>query len=132
MTARRLESFWQLPLGTRFRYLDQKAPDVWVILDHHGATGCGLIAKWDYAAPLGWVGQGIFTLADTAEACRVMIVEVVEPLPELLAALQTAEELLGRMHMRGVARDLPGLAAQMHACLIDARLAIASATRAPL
>jgi hypothetical protein len=80
-----IKKFFELPLGTKFKYLGGK--DVWVILERHGT---GKVCK---AEPHdGWVaGQQILSFADSEEECRQMEVEVVIPPaipPNLIADFQ--------------------------------------------
>lgn len=63
--------FFDLPLGTRFRYIGGK--DEWIVMERHG---CGLVAG--YQPYDGWVaGQSICSFADTEDECRTAEVEIV-------------------------------------------------------
>lgn len=67
-----IRNFRDLPLGTRFKYIDGK--DTWVVLDRENY---GLIAKWQGNDGPTW-GQAICSAADTEKACKELTVEVVE------------------------------------------------------
>ena len=64
--------FYDLPLGTRFRYIGYK--EVWVVLERHGF---GLIAKWQ-GVDGPTMGQQLCSLADTEEECKTLEVVIVE------------------------------------------------------
>lgn len=67
-----VRKFFDLPLGTRFRYPGSKT--VWVSLERHG---CGKIAKWTDVDQ--WhVMQPICSVAESEEECRTIEVELVD------------------------------------------------------
>lgn len=70
-----IKKFFELPLGTRFKYIGGK--DVWVSLARHDV---GTVARYEphdgYLA-----GQSICAFADSEEECRTMEVEVVDDVP---------------------------------------------------
>lgn len=69
------KKFFDLPLGTRFRYVGGK--EEWVVLERHGR---GKVAG--YQPHDGWVaGQSIFSFADSEEECRALEVDVVLAAP---------------------------------------------------
>lgn len=62
-------SFDSLPLGARFKYLDQPGA-VFAKLENGGT---GLVAEWEHPA-LNWPGQGIYSFANSeAERARGMV-----------------------------------------------------------
>lgn len=67
-----VRKFFDLPLGTRFRY--QGSDVVWVSLERHG---CGKIAKWT-DVDQSHVMQAICSVAESEEECRVIEVELVD------------------------------------------------------
>ena len=69
---RLVRKFFDLPLGTRFRYPGSKT--VWVSLERHG---CGKIAEWTDVDQ--WhVMQSICSVAESEEECRTIEVELVD------------------------------------------------------
>ena len=63
--------FIELPLGTRFRYLGHE--EIFVKLSNEGT---GLIAEWK-GVTMNFIGQGIFSFADSVNetrTCEVIIV----------------------------------------------------------
>jgi hypothetical protein len=67
-----VRKFFDLPLGTRFRYVGSDT--VWVSIDR---SGCGTIAKWAgiESSP---AMQSICAFAETKDECRTLEVEVVD------------------------------------------------------
>lgn len=67
-----VRKFFDLPLGTRFRY--QGSEIVWVSLERHG---CGKIAQWTDVDQ--WhVMQSICSVAESEDECRTIEVELVD------------------------------------------------------
>jgi predicted type IV restriction endonuclease len=70
-----IKKFIDLPLGTRFKYVDGSS--VWVILEHHGY---GKIARWTNVGQHK-NDQTICSMADSEEECKTIEVELVDALP---------------------------------------------------
>jgi hypothetical protein len=64
---------FDLPLGTRFRYLSGRA-DVYVLIDR---GGCGQVAHAPIDDGTGKEFQGIYSAAESRDAARELVVEVV-------------------------------------------------------
>ena len=75
-----LRKFIDLPLGTRFRY--QEWPDERIVIERHG---CGLVADGDLSVVPAAL-QGIYSAAESEQACRELEVIVVSDLHASLSA----------------------------------------------
>ena len=102
------KKFFDLPLGTRFRYIG--GTDEWVILERHGR---GKVAG--YQPHDGWVaGQSICSFADSEEECRALEVDVVLDAPSTAAQAEQpaaawmtegGERVVSASTMEGARRD---------------------------
>jgi hypothetical protein len=92
INTKTLRRFFDLPLGTQFRY--PFFTTVWVVLSRHD---CGEVAKWE-GADASPALQSICSFADSEHECRTMEVEVAEPdsCRHLQEKLDHATSLLSR------------------------------------